>query len=533
LLCVTAGLAQHSNPANEESAAAGVGSVPRLVRFSGTLRDAGARPLRGPVDVTFSLYAIEAGGEPLWFETQTVEADALGRYTVLLGAMHVDGLPMDLFASGEARWLGVSVGKLSESAEGGRVLLVSVPYALKAGDAETVGGKPATAFVASDQLQDQVRSELSSQVSSGKVGGKTLTALISGTSMPVPQALSEGPSSFVCNLASDCVAVTQSGSGVGLHVTAPTGSSVLGELSGTSGAAVFGRATAGTGAAIGVWGDSASAGGVGVLGRAAAATGVAKGVLGRSFSTSGIGVHGDAPAASGTTRGVWGSTGSTGGIGVWGHASAPTGTTTGVQGTVASTSGVAVFAQAGAASGATTGVLAKVLSATGTALVANNTAGGKIFSGQNNGDEKFSVSGTGNVRATAYQDPNGNPIPLTSLPSTVSVRGINYLAGCDNCSALTDADDQRAFYVNVIGAMTIASVTCYSDAGTPSINLQRDDGTPANILTSNLSCSSGGASGTIDTNEGNLALGEKLDFAIISAGGVAKRVTVVIKTVLN
>lgn len=99
--------------------------------------------------MTFALYAVEAGGEALWFETQTVEADAQGRYTVLLGAMHADGLPMDLFTSGEARWLGVSVGKLPEQA---RVLLVAVPYALKAADADTLGGKPATAFVASDQL---------------------------------------------------------------------------------------------------------------------------------------------------------------------------------------------------------------------------------------------------------------------------------------------------------------------------------------------------------------------------------------------
>ncbi len=60
----------------------GGGAVPRLVRFSGTVRDVAAKPLRGPVDVTFSLYREEAGGEALWFETQTVEADALGRYSV-------------------------------------------------------------------------------------------------------------------------------------------------------------------------------------------------------------------------------------------------------------------------------------------------------------------------------------------------------------------------------------------------------------------------------------------------------------------
>ena len=130
--------AETSTTRSPAAGSAAQAAVPRLVRFSGTLRDAGARPLHGPVDVTFSLYAIKAGGEPLWFETQTVEADALGRYTALLGAMHPDGLPIDLFASGEARWLGVSVGKLPEQP---RVLLVSVPYALKAGDAETLGGQ--------------------------------------------------------------------------------------------------------------------------------------------------------------------------------------------------------------------------------------------------------------------------------------------------------------------------------------------------------------------------------------------------------
>lgn len=89
-------------------------TVPRLVRFSGVLKDQAGKPLVGPVDVGFLLYKEQAGGEPLWFETQTVQADGLGRYSVLLGAMHADGLPMDLFSSGEARWLGVQVGKLPE-----------------------------------------------------------------------------------------------------------------------------------------------------------------------------------------------------------------------------------------------------------------------------------------------------------------------------------------------------------------------------------------------------------------------------------
>ncbi len=94
--------------------------VPRLVKFNAALRDPAGKPVTGPVDVTFSLYREEAGGTPLWFETQTIEADAEGRYTVLLGAMHADGLPMDLFATGEARWLAVQVGREPEQA---RVLL--------------------------------------------------------------------------------------------------------------------------------------------------------------------------------------------------------------------------------------------------------------------------------------------------------------------------------------------------------------------------------------------------------------------------
>ncbi|HEV2351708.1 MAG TPA: hypothetical protein VG028_17895 [Terriglobia bacterium] len=122
--------------------------VPRLMKFSGVLRDAAGKPLSGTVDVTFSLYNIEAGGNPLWFETQSVQADELGRYTALLGAMHADGLPIDLFTSGEVRWLGIQVG--SEAEQQPRVLLVSVPYALKAGDAETLGGKPASAYMLSD-----------------------------------------------------------------------------------------------------------------------------------------------------------------------------------------------------------------------------------------------------------------------------------------------------------------------------------------------------------------------------------------------
>jgi hypothetical protein len=120
------------------------GTVPTVIRFSGNLADTNGKPLSGMEGVTFSLYKDEQGGAPLWVETQNVQADRSGHYVVTLGSTSSQGLPKAIFTSGEARWLGVQPQGLAEQP---RVPLVSVPYALKAGDAETVGGLPPSAFM--------------------------------------------------------------------------------------------------------------------------------------------------------------------------------------------------------------------------------------------------------------------------------------------------------------------------------------------------------------------------------------------------
>ena len=97
------------------------------------------------VTLTFSLYALQQGGSPLWSETQSASLDTQGNYVVLLGATQPAGLPQDLFSSGQALWLGVQP-QLSAVGELPRVLLVAVPYALKASDSDTLGGKPASAY---------------------------------------------------------------------------------------------------------------------------------------------------------------------------------------------------------------------------------------------------------------------------------------------------------------------------------------------------------------------------------------------------
>src|SRR5580700_2015348 len=93
-------LSAAQNPTSTASA------LPRLVRFGGVVKELDGNPLTGVVGITFAFYSEQTGGA--------------------------------------ARWVGVQV---SGQAEQPRVLLVSAPYAFKAGDAETIGGLPPSAFV--------------------------------------------------------------------------------------------------------------------------------------------------------------------------------------------------------------------------------------------------------------------------------------------------------------------------------------------------------------------------------------------------
>ena len=88
--------------------------VPSVMKFTGTLFGADGKPLTGPQGVTFLLYKEETGGPPLWIETQNVQADQSGRYSVILDPLPAMAFPLTAFAAGEARWLGVlPSGKLS------------------------------------------------------------------------------------------------------------------------------------------------------------------------------------------------------------------------------------------------------------------------------------------------------------------------------------------------------------------------------------------------------------------------------------
>src|SRR6516165_2258484 len=119
-------------------------SLPRVIRIAGTLPTTIGAP--SPTEtITFAIYAEETGGTPIWQETQAVIVDRTGAYNALLGATVPDGLPLEIFTTNDARWLSIHL-EGANALDQPRVLIASVAYALRAADADTLGGRPASAY---------------------------------------------------------------------------------------------------------------------------------------------------------------------------------------------------------------------------------------------------------------------------------------------------------------------------------------------------------------------------------------------------
>lgn len=343
-----------AQPSAAQTIAETTSTHPRLVRFGGTVKDLNGNPLEGVVGITFALYSEQTGGAALWLETQNVTADSNGRYVALLGSTKPYGVPTELFTSEQARWVGVQV---SGQPEQPRVLLVSAPYALKAVDADTLGGKPASAYLLNPQPTEAVPASAQSNpapasrsVSNTEQSANSASISGSGTKNYIPRWTSS------TNLGNSVVFQSTSGD-LGIGTTSPLATLDIRESTGL-------RAIA-SGNVIAVYGN------------ATVASGTGKGVEGDTSSTSGTGVAGVANATTGSTLGMWGANFSTSGVGVLGQAYATSGNAIGVEGLSASS--------------------------TGTAGLFNNTGGGKILSGQTSGTEVFSVSNSGVITGSRYQ----------------------------------------------------------------------------------------------------------------------------------
>ncbi len=195
------------------------------MKYSGTITDTEGKPQSGTLGVTFALYKDQEGGAPLWLETQNVQADASGHYTAMAGSTKTEGLPADLFTSGEARWLGVQAEGEPEQP---RSLLVSVPYAFKSHEAETLGGLPASAFVRAtpaDGVGDASGSTTQTAAATGSTGNTTKSGLgvdtvvncASAKNNYIPVFTSSAPPNItICNSV-----IYQAGNNIGIGTTTP------------------------------------------------------------------------------------------------------------------------------------------------------------------------------------------------------------------------------------------------------------------------------------------------------------------------
>ena len=192
-------------------------AVPALVPFSGVALAADGKPMQSGTGITFMIFKEEQGGDELWSETQSVDVDSAGHYKVQLGAGSPNGLPAELFSTGEARWLETQIAGEKTQA---RVLLSSVPYALKAADAESLAGHAASDFVTQKQLAQLAQSPAFAGQSGQSANGvpeaqpnTSGTVTGSGTTGTVPLwtgALTQGNSE-----------ITQVGSDVGINEATP------------------------------------------------------------------------------------------------------------------------------------------------------------------------------------------------------------------------------------------------------------------------------------------------------------------------
>jgi hypothetical protein len=157
LACVLGSLMLPSSPVAAQQTAAA--TVPHVVRLTGTIRPSDGLPATPIEKVTLSIYADETGGAPLWEETQDVAVDRTGAYSLLLGATRPEGVPLELFSSGDARWLAIRFSRQGEGDQP-RMRLTSVPYALRASDADALGGKPASAYVLAEPGETTVAGPL-------------------------------------------------------------------------------------------------------------------------------------------------------------------------------------------------------------------------------------------------------------------------------------------------------------------------------------------------------------------------------------
>jgi hypothetical protein len=354
-----------------ESLTAGSDSFvqPRVIQYDGVLKRQSSST---GVAVVFSIYGSGDPKNPLWQETQNIRPGQDGRYTAFLGVSRSSGLPAFLLDATEPRWLGVRIG--GEDNEQ-RTLLDKTFYE---GNALTGSGPTAAKAIGSPRSLPAQKESVTQQ--SGLSGFATGTPFpLAQITPPIdPGSVANSSQDIIENNATQALTVLQSGTGMGIHITAQTNNALLAETTSTS----------------------AAQNTISSINRA----------------PEGTGIRAESQASVGSGHGVWGISAGNHGIGVVGEATQSTGTTYGVQGISTSNGGIGILGVNHSASGATTGVRGESNSPDGTAGVFDSLGGGNILSGRSAGVEKFRVDAQGNVASTAF---SGDGSKLTNVNATL------------------------------------------------------------------------------------------------------------------
>ena len=284
---------------------------PTRIPLQGVLQTVTGEPRQGEVTFVLSIYADRDSAEPLFSEEQTIVLRDEGRYELALGATIEEGLPAGLFDANGARWVGIAEkGDLEQP----RFMLVSVPYATKALDADAVGGRRVKDFVLAEELEEKVASVLAGgavvdgarDAIASQTGPQASTGVRSFTLDLNPRSEADEPVGAAGRFTNEATTGTMYGVHAHVHSTSsggtykgPTG--VFGEVTPTNAgswsAGVRGVNRGTGGAGIGVLGVQ-DGGGWGVYGATPSGIGV------YGHSSTGIGVFG---ASAGTSPGVFAS----------------------------------------------------------------------------------------------------------------------------------------------------------------------------------------------------------------------------------
>ncbi|MGA7312779.1 MAG: hypothetical protein WBX22_02300 [Silvibacterium sp.] len=437
--------------------------VPQTIKYDGVaLEHHGVK-----LEVAFRIYPSMEGGDPLWSETQSVSIGTDGKYSVFLGADTPGGLPQTVFVAGQARWLGISIAGAPEQT---RVPWVSVAYAMKAADAETLGGLPVSAFM---------RTNPSGNSSAGAAStGTNLNAASPATASAGSAVTGSGRIDYIPMWTGTTKLGTsiifQAGGNIGVGIKTPPGATVdaagtgivlrgissgktgltngvSGEASSTTSyaAGVSGFESATTGQVWGVGGstNSTTNGAAGVSGYEGAATGQVYGVSGNTNSTTNgaAAVNGGEYATSGVVYGVNGATISTtnGAAAVNGYEGAATGVVYGVQGNTTSTTSYAAGVKGieSAATGQVFGVGGATNSTT------NGAAGVSGYEGAATG-QVYGVSGNTNSTTDGAAAVNGGEYGATGVVYGVNGGTNSTTDGAAGVNGYEGASTGRVYGVN-------------------------------------------------------------------------------------